>query len=184
MKRILVLCTVLFAACDVGTVLTHAAGGDGGGGGGDDDGSGCGTAAVVPGGSHVHAAGGTSNAGMGCLSAAGCHNSAQSPGGPAYSIAGTIYAADMSTPKPGATVFVTVAGTTKKIISDMDGNFYMDEALFAGPSNTAAGNTRAAVCPAATPTYSTMASTLVGGGGNCNSTSCHAVGGQGPIYLP
>lgn len=179
MSRSVVLCSLLLAACDVGSVLQNASGADGGG---SDTGSGsnCGSAGLTPGGAHTHATGKKSNAGMGCMSSSGCHNSLMAPGGPAYSYAGTVYEADKTTPKPAATIFVYSGGKTIHLLSDMDGNFFVDEALAAPPSNTVATTTSATLCP----TIKTMGPSLVAGGGNCNSSSCHAAAAAaGAIHL-
>jgi hypothetical protein len=179
MSRSVVLCSLLLAACDVGSVLQHASGADGGG---SDTGSGsnCGSAGLTPGGAHTHATGGKSNAGMGCMSSSGCHNSLMTPGGPAYSYAGTVYEADKTTPKPAATIFVYSGGKTIHMLSDMDGNFFVDEALATPPSNTVATTTSATLCP----TIMMMGPSLVAGGGNCNSSSCHAAAAAaGAIHL-
>ncbi|GEM_PF-2076348 len=183
MSRIVVLFTLLFAACDVGSVLQHATGD--GGGGGDDAGSGsnCGSAGLTPRGGHMHATGGTSNAGMGCMSATGCHNSLMPPlGGPAYAYAGTVYksSADLTTVMPAATIIVYSGGKTIRMLSDMDGNFFIEEGLAPAPSTTVVTNTNATLCP----TIQMMSSGLVTGGGNCNSSSCHAPGStQKSIHL-
>jgi len=182
MSRIVVLFTLLVAACDVGTVLQHATGGAGGGGDDAGSGSNCGSAGLTPGGGHVHATGGTSNAGMGCMSASGCHNSAMAPGGPAYAYAGTVYksATDLVTVMPAATIIVYSGGKTLRMLSNVDGNFFIEEGLASAPSNTVVTNTNATLCP----TIQMMSSSLVTGGGNCNSASCHAPGStQKSIHL-
>ncbi len=182
MSRIVVLCTLMFAACDVGTVLQHATGDSGGGGDDAGSGSNCGSAGLTPRGSHMHTAGGTSNAGMGCMSATGCHNSAMAPGGPAYAYAGTVYKsqAELTTIMPAATIIVYSGGKTIRMLSDMDGNFFIEEGLAPAPSNTVVTNTNATLCP----TIQMMSSGLVAGGGNCNSSSCHAPSAtQGSIHL-
>jgi hypothetical protein len=181
MRPIVVLCSLWFAACDVGSVLEHA-GGDGGGSGSgsgsgsDDPATACGSAGQTAPAAHMHATGGTSNAGMPCL-ASGCHG--PTPSGPAYSYAGTVYEADKTTPKPAATIFIFIGGKSTRLLSDMGGNFYAEPLSAAAPSNTMAASTTATLCP----TIQKMNGGLVGGGGNCNSSSCHAAGAQGPIHL-
>ena len=182
MRRIVVLCSLLFAACDVGSVLEHASGdgggsGSGSGSGSDDPATACGSAGLTASSAHMHTSGGTSNAGMPCL-ASGCHG--PTPGGPAYSYAGTVYEADKTTPKPAATIFIFSGGKSVRMLSDMAGNFYVDAVSAPAPSNGVVTNTTATLCP----TILKMNGSLVGGGGNCNSSSCHAAsGGQGPLHL-
>ncbi len=153
MTRITVIVTLLFAsACDVGSVLANQGGGDGGGGSGSGSGSGSGCADLVTPApdAHIHTAGGTSNAGMGCMDAAGCHNSGLGLGtnAPAYSYAGTVYTdAGGATPAAGSTVFVTSAGVTKRLLADSAGNFFIDPALFAAPTNQVTTNTQATQLP-------------------------------------
>jgi hypothetical protein len=184
MTRITVIVSLFFAsACDVGTVLANQGGGgaDGGGSGsGSGGGSNCSNLVTPAPDAHTHLAGGTSNAGLACMDA-GCHNSA-TPGtnAPVYSFAGTVYTdATGATPAAGSTVFVTAGATTKKLLADKDGNFYIEAALFPAPTNTATANTQATQCPTVTP----MVGALVQGGGNCSTTgACHG-GSQGKIHL-
>jgi len=182
MTRITVIvASVLLAACDVGTVLSHN-GTDGGGGGGDTGGSGgsnC-EALVSPAPADHH------NAGMGCMTAAGCHNAGLGLGAqaPEYSYAGTVYKDAAGTqPYAGATILVTLGGVTKKLIAGDQGNFQITPGLLAAPTTQATANTHGNVCPSVT---GTMAGALVAGGGNCNAGgTCHGPGGtQGKIHLP
>jgi hypothetical protein len=179
MTRIFVIVTLLFAsACDVGTVLANT-------GSGDDDGSGgsnCANKADPAPTAHPHLDDGTPHAGRGCMDAAGCHNAGLGLGSsaPEYSYAGTVYTdAGGATPAAGATVFVTSAGVTKKLLADSAGNFQIEPALLASPGNQITTSTAATQCPTSTP----MVGGLVAGGGNCNGGgTCHG-GGQGKIHL-
>lgn len=178
-----VIVSLLFAsACDVGTVLANQGGGGdaGGSGSGSGGGSNCGNLVSPAPEAHLHTAGGTSNAGMACI-AAGCHLDGQmGTNAPSYSYAGTVYTdAAGTTPAAGSTVFVTAGGTTRKVVADAAGNFFVDTALLAAPTNQATANTSATECPKITP----MVGSLVQGGGNCSATgTCHG-GSQGKIHL-
>lgn len=188
MSRIVVLCSLFVAACDPGSVLQHATdgggSGSGSGSGSDDPLTACGSAGLTPGSSHMHATGGTSNAGMGCMSNMGCHNSAMPPAtGGAFAYAGTVFDAG-GAPKPAATIFIFINNKSIKMLSDMDGNFFLSEGLGDAPSNTLAGMTTATLCP----TIKAMSSSLITGNGNCNNGgSCHgsvgAIGTTGKIHL-
>ncbi|HEY6034221.1 MAG TPA: hypothetical protein VIV58_08180 [Kofleriaceae bacterium] len=184
MTRMFVIVSLLFAsACDVGTVLANQGGGGdaGGSGSGSGGGSNCGNLVSPAPQAHTHIAGGTSNAGVACI-AAGCHLDGQmGAGAPSYSYAGTVYTdAGGATPAAGSTMFFTAAGTTRKIVADAAGNFFVETALLAAPTNQATANTSATQCP----TISPMVGSLVQGGGNCSATgSCHG-GTQGKIHLP
>jgi len=182
MTRMFVIVSLLFAsACDVGTVLANqGGGGDGGGSGGSGSGSNCGNLVSPAPDAHTHIAGGTSNAGMACI-AAGCHlDGMMGTGAPSYSYAGTVYTdAAGTTPAAGSTIFITAAGTTRKVVADAAGNFFLETALLAAPTNQATANTSATQCPTITP----MVGALVQGGGNCSTTgTCHG-GSQGKIHL-
>jgi hypothetical protein len=188
MSRTVVLCTLLFAACDVGSVIQHATTADGGGSGSgsgssDDPLTACGSDGVIPGPSHTHA-GNTSNAGVGCMSNMNCHSSAMPPAkGGAYAYAGTVYDT-AGAPKPGATIFVFINNKSIKMLSNMDGNFFLPEGLGDAPSSTLTGKTTATLCPTIKP----MGSSLIAGSGNCNNGgSCHgsvgAIGATGKIHL-
>jgi hypothetical protein len=123
------------------------------------------------------------NAGMGCMNAAACHNMALGLGvnAPAYSYAGTVYKNATDTlGYAGATILVTLNGTTTKLISDTLGNFYTTPDLLAAPTTAMPGMTAATVCPAKTA----MSGSLVNAGGNCNAGgTCHG-GTQGKIHIP
>jgi hypothetical protein len=186
MTRITVIVSLFFAsACDVGTVLANQGGGpDGGGGSGSGSGSGGGSncsnlvsPAPDP---HLHTAGGTSNKDQPCI-ASGCHGPVGTgTGAPIYSFAGTIYTdATGATPAAGATVFVTAGGTTKHLLADKDGNFYIEAGLFPAPTTQMTANTQATQCPTVTP----MIGVLVTAGGNCNQGGCHAAGAQPKVHL-
>lgn len=175
MVRLAVLASLLLAACDVGEI--PAEGGDGGNGGGDGGGSGSSCEQIVaspPPGHH--------NPGMGCLSAAGCHNATLGLGGgaPEYSVGGTLYKDSAgSMAYPGATIFVTVGGTTKKAVTADNGNFWFVPALLPSPTSSMLGMTSASGCP----NTLAMSGGLVNGGGDCNN--CHRASGgtTSPIYL-
>lgn len=153
--------------------------GDGGGSGDGGSGNGCVDVATqnIPQGHH--------NAGMGCMSAAGCHNQALGlgTGAPAYSIGGTLYKADKTTPFPGATIVVKIGAAEKSVVAADNGNFWMVPGV-AGidpPTNTDQGETKASGCPDVIP----MVGKLTAGGGDCNKGGCHTPGvGQGAIHLP
>lgn len=181
MSRICVIVSLLFAsACDVGTVLANQGGGDGGGSSG---GSNCGNLVSPAPTAYLHKDDNTPHTGRGCMDATGCHNMGLGlgSGAPEYSYAGTVYAdAAGTTPAAGATVFVTAAGTTRKLVTDAAGNFFEDPLLLAAPTNQATANTQATSCPTVTP----MVGALVAGGGNCNAGgTCHG-GTEGKIHLP
>lgn len=175
-----VIVSLVFAsACDVGTVLEHQGSGDDDG----SDGSNCGNKVDPPPPSHPHTDDGTPHAGRGCMDAAGCHNAGLGlgSGAPEYSYAGTVYTdAGGATPAAGATVFVTQAGVTKKLLTDDAGNFQIETGLLPTPTATSPATTSATQCP----TISPMVGTLGAGQGNCNQGgTCHG-GGQGKIHLP
>jgi len=179
MTRISVIVLLFASACDVGTVLANQSG-DGGGGSGSGSGSACGDLVSPAPLKHTHIAGGTSNAGMACV-ASGCHLEGMTgTNAPAYSYAGTVYTtAAGTTPAAGSTIFITSAGTTRKLIADSDGNFFIDPLLLASPGNQITTNTQATQCPTITP----MVGALVAGGGNCSATgTCHG-GSEGKIHL-
>ena len=182
--------TVAFTACDVGSVINQqsSTGTDGGtskmDGAGSGSGSGSGSAqceadatATAPDGHH--------NAGMSCV-AAGCHlTGSLGTNAPAFTYAGTLYTTSAgTTPLGGATIIITMGGTTKKVITASNGNFFMTAAPAGlnSPTNAATATTKASDCAAAA-TASPMSGALVQGGGNCNN--CHRIGGTtSPIHLP
>ncbi|MEO8842034.1 MAG: hypothetical protein ABI591_08370 [Kofleriaceae bacterium] len=169
----LVLGSTLWVACDVGTVLANSSTDGGGSGSGSGSGSDCPAASATPAAAHTHAVGGTSNAGMACI-AAGCHLDGTG-GAPIFNYAGTIYNAAGTGPAPGINVLITLGGTTKKWMTDADGNFYVPDPLQAAPTATMQATTK--VCQ--TPTA--MVGALGAGNGNCSSAqSCHG-GTEGKI---
>lgn len=172
----LVLASTVWAACDVGTVLANTSGdGGSGSGSGSDTGSDCPPAQATPNAAHMHAAGGTSNAGMACI-VAGCHLDGAG-GAPIFNYAGTVFNAGGAGPAAGINVLITLGGTTKKWLTDADGNFYVEDPLQAAPTLTMQATTK--VCQ--TPTA--MSGALGTGNGNCNAAgACHGTGGaQGKI---
>jgi hypothetical protein len=174
MLRIVVISSLLLAACDVGEIPGAGTGDGGGSGDGSGSGSNCEVIAAAPPDGHH-------NEGMGCRTAGACHNAqlGLGTGAPEYSVAGTVYKDTAGTmPYPGATIIVTVGGTTKKTISATNGNFWFVPALLPGPTATMTGTTSASACPNTTP----MGGLLVGGGGDCNN--CHRNGGTTlPVYV-
>lgn len=175
MLRIAVISSLILAACDVGEIPGT---GPDGGGGGSDSGSNnvvCETInATPPDGNH--------NPGLGCRSNAGCHNAGTGlgPNAPEWAYAGTIYKDQAGTmPYAGATIFVTLGGTTQKAISATNGNFWIEAALLPGPSAAMTGTTKASACPDTMP----MATILSAGGGDCNNCHRSSGGTTFPVYV-
>jgi hypothetical protein len=177
--------TASFTACDVGSVIQNSTGTDGGtkmdsAGSGSGSGSAalCETISATPPDGHH-------NPGMSCVAAA-CHLIGNTrPNAPPYTYAGTLYTtAAGTTALAGATIFVKMGATEKKVITATNGNFWMSP-LPAGldpPTNAATATTMASGCAAA-PMAVPMSGMLVQGGGNCNN--CHKNGGTtSPIHLP
>jgi hypothetical protein len=172
----LVLASSVWVACDVGTVLANTSG-DGGSNATPD----CPAAQSPPIPAHMHIVGGTSNAGMACVSA-GCHlqgstgtNSVTGLPAPVYNYAGTVYNTGGTTPAAGINVLITLGGTTKKWLTDADGNFFVADPLQAAPTALMQASTK--VCQ--TPTA--MVGVLGAGQGNCSATAtCHG-GTEGKI---
>jgi hypothetical protein len=181
MSRICVIVSLLFAsACDVGTVLANQGGGGDGGG----SGSNCGDLVSPAASAYMHKDDNTPHSDRACMDS-GCHNPASlGTDAPPYSYAGTAYTdATGTTPAAGATIFITAAGTTRKLVTDAAGNFFEDPGLLAAPTNQATANTSATECPKITP----MVGILVQGQGNCNQGgTCHgkvAGGTEGVVHL-
>ena len=179
MVRTAVILSLFAAACDVGAIPGH--GPDGSINNGSGDGSGSNAVceelnAAPPAGHH--------NPGMGCMTAGGCHNSALGLGvaAPAYAYGGTLYRDSAGTqPFAGATIFVKLGATEKKVITADNGNFWVvpGAAGLDPPSIAMQATTKASGCPDTAP----MIGTLQQGGGNCNN--CHRNGGTTlPIHLP
>jgi hypothetical protein len=179
MTRIAVILAVALAACDVGSVVSsnNQGGPDGsvintGGDSGGSAGSNCDPVSA-------NAADGHHNAGQTCQQV-GCHLVGNTgAGAPEYSISGTLWRdSGGASPYPGATIEITVGGTTHKIITASNGNFFLPPALAPAPTAAAPGTTKASACPSTLP----MTEQLVDNGGNCNN--CHRTGGTTtPIYL-
>jgi hypothetical protein len=187
MTRIVVIFALVLAACDVGSAVSNnqagpdgsVTGGPDGSGGGSGSGSNCEAINATPPDGHH-------NAGQTCLQA-GCHLIGNAgAGAPEYSAAGTIYKDTAGTqPYAGATVIMTVGGTTHKMISAATGNagpgagnFFIAKALATPPSAAMTGTTKASACP----NTSAMSENLVDNGGNCNN--CHRTGGTTlPLYV-
>ena len=172
----LVLASTVWVACDVGTVLANSTG-DGGSGSGSAT-LDCPPAQSPAPAAHMHIVGGTSNAGMACI-AAGCHlqgstgtNSQTGLPAPVYNYAGTVYNTGGATPAAGINVLVTLGGTTKKWLTDADGNFYVTDPLQAAPTAQMQASTKACQTPTA------MSGVLGAGQGNCSAAgTCHGTGG-------
>ncbi|HUS28175.1 MAG TPA: hypothetical protein VMZ53_06690 [Kofleriaceae bacterium] len=179
--------TAIFTACDVGSVVQNSTGTDGGtkmDGTGSGSGSGSGSAAnceeisaTPPDGHH--------NPGQNCI-AAGCHLTGQlGTNAPPFTYAGTLYTTAAGTaPVAGATIFVKMGATEKKVLSANNGNFWMGPAPAGinAPTNAMTATTKASGCALA-PNHVPMVGALVQGGGNCNN--CHRNGGTTtPIHLP
>jgi hypothetical protein len=174
MRIVLLLSSLVFAACTVGEVGTSnnnaPDGGPKPGMDGGPTGNGCVNRATA-GPQHTHIAGGGTNAGQNCLQV-GCHlNNQTGINAPAYQFAGTVYKADGKTPNPGVTIRVKPmsGGAPGIMISDEAGNF----SLNAGSVMTAfPAITDATACPTLT---SMVSQVVANGGGACNS--CHVAGG-------
>jgi hypothetical protein len=178
--------TASFTACDVGSVVQNSTGTDGGtkmdSAG---SGSGSGSGALCEADATATAPDGHHNPGQSCI-AAGCHLTGQTgTNAPPFTYAGTLYTTSAgTTPLGGATIFIKMGATEKKVITASNGNFFMSAAP-AGidiPTNANTATTKASDC-AANPTAVPMSGALVQGGGNCNN--CHRNGGTtSPIHLP
>ena len=95
----------------------------------------------------------------------GCHNHG-------FTLAGTLYAADKSTPVVGASITVVDANNaTFDMVTMTNGNFYTSSAVKFPLTITASS------CPSVSPMISTVSAS------GCNNTSCHG-GAQGRIHLP
>lgn len=169
MLRIVVISSLLFAACDVGEIPVDGTDGGNNVGGDGNGGNGCVNTVTPAAAAHQHAGGGT-NAGQACINA-GCHLAGG--GGPTFTFAGTVYTdSGATTPKPGATIKVEFGTTTVSAVSDDAGNFYSMQAI------TLPAKTLGTACPTVAP----MVGMIVQGGGNCNN--CHQIGGTTlPIYV-
>ncbi|HEX5060007.1 MAG TPA: hypothetical protein VFV99_11640 [Kofleriaceae bacterium] len=180
MARIVVIFSLVLAACDVGE-LPGVGGADGGSGSGDGGGNGCIEVSATPAVGHHNPVMPT-----GCMSAAGCHSQAKGLGAaaPAYSYGGLLYKADKMTPYAGATVIIKLGTAEKKAAVADNGEFFLVPGI-AGldePTATMTGSTEASACPSANLK---MGGLLTAAGGDCNSAACHQPGGvQGVIYAP
>jgi hypothetical protein len=107
---------------------------------------------------------GKHNPGMDCNSS--CHSHG-------FSVSGTLYLADGTTPASDATVTVTDALNNKQdVIVSTNGNFFSFLPVVYPITITAS------MCPSAQAMVSTATA------GNCNSTGCHEPGGvQGTAHL-
>jgi hypothetical protein len=161
------------SACMVGSIETTSGGGGGVDAGGSGSGSGSGSAGTGSGSGSgsgfacrnpLPAPGdGHHNAGLDCMN--GCHNHG-------FTLAGTLYAANKTSPVVGASITVVDAnGATFDMVTMTNGNFYTSTAVKLPVTVTASS------CPSVSPMIG-KAST-----GGCNNTSCHG-GAQGAIHLP
>lgn len=182
MRIVLLLSSLVFAACTVGEVGTSnnnaPDGGTKPGMDGGPTGNGC-VNAATPADKHLHTAGGTDNAGLNCLQG-GCHlNNNLGAGAPGYQFAGTLYKAGTTPLQPyaGATIQIKSGATVITAITDTGGNFGL-------PAGSLQGNFTATTNATACPTLTPMVTNLVsGGGGGANSCNlCHtaAAGAQAP----
>lgn len=179
-RAALLLPSLFLVACTVGERSA------GGGGGDDGSGSGSGSGSNQPGcvdaltadklqDAHMHTAGGSDNHGQDCT-AMGCHKiGATGTDAPAFRYAGTVYAADGTTPSMGGVVTFTpmAGGDPIPYYTDKGGNFYvmMDDGQLPSPFS---GNVAATTCP----TIRKMSSQVTDNEG-CTGTSCHSTGGGG-----
>ncbi len=162
-----IVASITWAACDVGTILANEGSGSGSG---TDTGVDCPAPQATPSPAHTHTVGGTSNAGQACI-VVGCHLDG-SGGAPIFNYAGTVYNSTGTTGAAGINVLITLGGTTKKWLTDADGNFYVQDPLQAAPTLAAQANTK--VCQTPTP----MSGALSTGNGNCSAAgTCHGSGG-------
>lgn len=177
MRIVLLLTSLLFAACTLGEVGTSNNTGADGGGSGSNTANACVNRITPPDAAHIHTVGGTSNAGQNCLQA-GCHlNNNLGAGAPGYQFAGTVYIAGTTNPSAGATVRIKVGTNVMAAITDADGNFSF-------PAGSLQGNFTATTDATACPTVTPMIGPLVGGGGaganSCNLCHTKAAGAQAP----
>jgi hypothetical protein len=172
--RIVLLASLLFAACTVGEVGTSNNMTDGGM---TEDFTLCTTRLAQPNAAHTHAVGGTSNKGQNCI-AAGCHlNNNLGAGAPGFQFAGTLYATGGVNPQAGAAVRIKAGTMVLKTFTDADGNFYFNAGSLQGNFTA---NTNVSGCP----TITNMVGTLGGGGGaganSCNLCHTTGAGAQAP----
>src|SRR5262249_45753922 len=116
---------------------------------------------------------------MACITV-GCHLDGQNGvNAPSFSYGGTVWKDAAATmPYAGATILITINGTTHKIISGTNGNFHIPSVLIPSPTQA---NTAASPCPDKTA----MSGQLVTGGGNCNTCHTAGAGAQAPpIHIP
>ncbi|HEU0033502.1 MAG TPA: hypothetical protein VFQ53_22880 [Kofleriaceae bacterium] len=129
---------------------------------------------------HQHGAGigGGTKAGQGCV-VAGCHLAGNTgAGAPPFTMAGTLYKPDGSTPSAGAEIRLAsdAGGTPLVAKTDDAGNFYTGGTV-AFPAHTLASG-----CP--TQDAHMSGSIANAGNGNCNGgTACHQVPGGLPMTL-
>lgn len=182
MRIVILLTSLLFAACTVGEVGTanNNGGPDAGGNGGSgSNANGCANLITPPGEAHPHGGvAGAFNAGANCI-IAGCHLANQPGKGPdgtpapGYQFAGTLYKAGTSPLQPfaGATIQIKSGAMTLTAISDTAGNFSFAAGSLPG---TFTATTNATACPTLTPMITNLVS---GGGAGANSCNlCHTAG--------
>ena len=167
-----VVALLVLAACDVGRVPPKN-GFDGGvadGGIGPD--ADC--EASRSGGSGHH------NAGQDCISG-GCHDGTGGQGVPTFTVAGTLYQADLVTPLANATITLDIGGALTKLTTSASGDSGMPGTgnFFTSDPIEFPLTTNASLCPSRVPM--TNAVTM----GSCNTAGCHAAAsGNGRIHLP
>ena len=166
--RHVLLAAVLTSAC-TGQITTSGGIPDtspdaGGGGGGTDAGI---DAAGFACRNKVNRVGsGNHNAGQDCQGS--CHNHG-------FTLGGTLFAADGTTPVAGATITVVDhAGKMLDVVSQANGNFYTSQSI-AFPVTVTASE-----CPSVATMITQVTATMDG----CNQGGCHVTGAQGRIHLP
>jgi hypothetical protein len=188
MRIVLLLSTLVFAACTVGEVGTaNNTGTDAGSGSGSGSGSdfaACANRLTPPGPAHMHTAGGTSNKGQNCLQS-GCHlNTALGTGAPGYQFAGTVYAAGTTNPQAGAVIRIKSGTMVLTTYTDTDGNFSFPAGSLQG---TFTATTNVSACPSITSMATQMMGGSGGGAGANSCNLCHNTAGTGvqapPISL-
>jgi hypothetical protein len=168
--RHVLLAAVLTSAC-TGQITTSGSipdtspdAGGGGGGGGTDAGT---DAAGFACRNKVNRVGsGNHHPGEDCQGS--CHNHG-------FTLGGTLFAADATTPIAGATITVVDhAGKTLDVVSQTNGNFYTSQPIVF-PLTVAASE-----CPSVASMITQVTATMDG----CNKGGCHVTGAQGRIHLP
>jgi hypothetical protein len=172
MRIVLLLSSLLFAACTVGQVGTSN--NNGTDAGGSNANNGCAEVISPAGDAHAHnGVAGATNAGLNCI-VNGCHSNANPGTGtngamaPGYQFAGTLYKAGTNplVPNAGATIQIKSGTMTLTAVTDTAGNFSFAAGSLPGAFNA---TTDATVCPTVTP----MVTHLMGGSGGPGANSCN-----------